>query len=98
MLADYEELASGSADRSSSYVSEHIDAIKTVAALGREHETMRVFDHRSKSDPKRTSYLIWGAGGFAVSQAMIFLLCALIFFWGGRQLAEGRVTITELYG
>lgn len=97
MLSKYEDMAQVPADRAASYISENVDAIKTVQALGREHETMRVFDHRAKSDPKRTGYLIWGAGGFAISQAMVFLLCALIFFYGGKLLAEGTVDVTKLY-
>ncbi len=97
MLEKYEAVAQKPADRAASYVSENVDAIKTVAALGREAETMRVFDERAKADPKRTRYLVFGAGGFAVSQAMVLLLSALVFYWGGTLLSKNEVDITALY-
>ncbi len=97
MLEKYESVAQKPADRAASYVSEHVDAIKTVAALGREAETMRVFDERARADPKRTRYLIFGAGGFAVSQAMVLLLSGLVFYWGGTLLSRREVDITALY-
>lgn len=97
MLEKYEAVAQKPADRAASYVSENVDAIKTVAALGREAETMRVFDERAKADPKRTRYLVFGAGGFAVSQAMVLLLSALVFYWGGTLLSKNEVSITALY-
>lgn len=97
MLEKYEAIAQKPADRAASYVSENVDAIKTVAALGREAETMRVFDERAKADPRRTRYLVFGAGGFAVSQAMVLLLSALVFYWGGTLLSKNDVNIAELY-
>lgn len=97
MLEKYEAVAQKPADRAASYVSENVDAIKTVAALGREAETMRIFDERARADPKRTRYLIFGAGGFAVSQAMVLLLSALVFYWGGTLLSKNEVSITALY-
>lgn len=97
MLEKYENVAQKPADRAASYVSENVDAIKTVAALGREAETMRVFDERARADPRRTRYLVFGAGGFAVSQAMVLLLSALVFYWGGTLLSKQEVDITALY-
>ncbi|KAJ9475209.1 putative Alpha-factor-transporting ATPase (putative) [Pseudozyma hubeiensis] len=97
MLEKYEAVAQKPADRAASYVSENVDAIKTVAALGREAETMRIFDERARADPKRTRYLVFGAGGFAASQAMVLLLSALVFYWGGTLLSRQEVSITALY-
>ncbi|KAN0061083.1 hypothetical protein ACQY0O_006818 [Thecaphora frezii] len=97
MLERYEALAQKPVDRAASYISENVDAIKTVAALGREGETMRIFDERAKADPSRTRYLIFGAGGFAVSQAMVLLLSALVFWWGAELLSRGGVDLTQLY-
>ncbi|TKY86344.1 hypothetical protein EX895_004493 [Sporisorium graminicola] len=97
MLEKYEGMAQKPADRAASYVSENVDAIKTVAALGREAETMRVFDERARADPNRTRYLIFGAGGFALSQAMIMWLAALVFYWGGRLFSKEEVSLTDLY-
>lgn len=97
MREKYEAMAQKPADRAASYVSENVDAIKTVAALGREAETMRIFDERARADPNRTRYLIFGAGGFAVSQAMIMWLAALVFYWGGKLFSQEEVSLTALY-
>lgn len=92
MLERYENVTSIPATKAASYVNEVTDSIKTVAALGRERETMRVFDAQAKAAPKRGKYLFLGAGGFAVGQAMILLMAALIFYWASQRLADGAVS------
>jgi ATP-binding cassette subfamily B (MDR/TAP) protein 1 len=68
MLERYESEVSVPAGKAASYVAENVDAMKEIAALGRELEVMRRFDEQARTEPKRTQYLIWGAGGFAISQ------------------------------
>jgi ATP-binding cassette subfamily B (MDR/TAP) protein 1 len=68
MLERYESKVSVPAGKAASYVAENVDAMKEIAALGRELEVMRRFDEQARTEPKRTQYLIWGAGGFAISQ------------------------------
>lgn len=53
---------------------------------------MRVFDVQAKGAPKRGKYLFLGSGGFAVGQAMILLMSALIFYWASQRLADGAVS------
>ncbi|KAJ9101252.1 hypothetical protein QFC21_003471 [Naganishia friedmannii] len=89
MLEKYESVTSVPSTKAAGYVNEVTDSIKTVAALGRERETMRVFDVQAKSAPKRTKYLILGAAGFANGQAMILLMAALIFYYASQRLASG---------
>ncbi|GHJ89384.1 hypothetical protein NliqN6_5786 [Naganishia liquefaciens] len=89
MLERYENVTSIPATKAASYVNEVTDSIKTVAALGRERETMRVFDVQAKAAPKRGKYLFLGSGGSAVGQAMILLMAALIFYWASQRLADG---------
>ncbi|PWN46891.1 P-loop containing nucleoside triphosphate hydrolase protein [Violaceomyces palustris] len=97
MLERYEAIAQRPVDRAASYIAENVDAIRTVAALGREAETMRIFSQRSRSEPARTRYLIFGSGGFALSQALVVLLASLTFYWGGQLLSKGDLGITQLY-
>jgi ATP-binding cassette subfamily B (MDR/TAP) protein 1 len=92
MLERYENVTSIPATKAASYINEVTDSIKTVAALGRERETMRVFDVQAKGAPKRGRYLFLGSGGFAVGQAMILLMSALIFYWASQRLADGAVS------
>lgn len=98
MLERYESSLHEPASQASSFISENVDAIKEVSALGRERETLRIFDERVRSNtPKQTRYLVLGGGGFAVSQAAVFASAALIFYYGGKLHAEGQLSTTALY-
>ncbi|KDN38193.1 P-loop containing nucleoside triphosphate hydrolase protein [Tilletiaria anomala UBC 951] len=97
MLEKFEQRAQKPMDRAASYVSENIDSIKTVAALGREAETMRIFDLRAKADKSRIRYLLVGSFGFAFSQAMVLWVSALLFFWGGTLYARKEIALSNLY-
>lgn len=95
-MEKYEAAAQLANDRSAGFVAEQAEAIKTLSALGREEETLRIFEERSKASPKRTRQLLLGAGGFAVSQAMVLFLSALIFYWGSRLLADSTISVNTL--
>ena len=98
MLERYESLLQGPSSTAASFISENVDAIKEIVSLGRERETLRIFDEQSKSNtPKQTKYLIYGAGGFSVSQAAVFASAALVFYYGGKLRAEDTLSITALY-
>lgn len=91
MVERYNRIISIPASKTANYVNEVADTIKTVAALGRERETMRVYDMQVTSAPRRSRYLILGAGGFALGQAVIVLTAALLFHWIAQRLAHGAV-------
>ena len=97
MLEKFEARAQKPMDRAASYVSENMDSIKTVAALGREAETMRTFDVRAKADKSRIRYLLVGSAGFAFSQAMVLWISALVFFWAGELFGKGEISLATLY-
>ncbi|PWN43022.1 P-loop containing nucleoside triphosphate hydrolase protein [Ceraceosorus guamensis] len=96
-LERYERDVSVPAGHAASYVAENMDAVREVAALGRELEIMRVFDERAKAAPSRNRYLIFGAGGFAFAQAMVLFVSALVFYWGGQLYADGTMSQSVLY-
>jgi ATP-binding cassette subfamily B (MDR/TAP) protein 1 len=95
MLERYENVIRIPATRTAGYVNEIIDSIKTVAALGRERETMRVYDALARSASTKNRYLLLGAGGFAVGQAGILLAAALNFYWMAQRLARGTVSVAR---
>jgi ATP-binding cassette subfamily B (MDR/TAP) protein 1 len=95
MLERYENVISIPATRTAGYVNEIIDAIKTVAALGRERETLRVYHTLARSIPTKNRYLLLGAGGFAVGQAGILLAASLNFYWMAQRLARGAVSVAR---
>lgn len=91
MLERYENVTSVFAAKSASYVNEITDSIKTVAALGRERETMRLYDVQVTAAPRQNRYLLFGMAGFALGQAVIVWCAALIFYWMAQRLADGAV-------
>lgn len=97
MLERYEEMAAKPTAAAAGFISESIDTIKTVSALGREAETMRTFDSEARSDPHRNKYLMLGAMGFAIGQAMVLFLSSLVFYWGGTLLSRGDISLSSLY-
>lgn len=74
------------------YVNEIADSIKSVAALGRERETMRLFDVQTAATSVRSGYLISSVGGIAVGHATMLFCAALFYYWGSRRLADGAVS------
>ncbi|CAO1615263.1 unnamed protein product [Parajaminaea phylloscopi] len=97
MLEKYEAAASKPVARAAAYINEAMDTIRTVAALGRESEIMRTFDSEARSDKHRNKYLMLGALGFAASQGMVLFLAALVFYWGGKLLADNQLSVAALY-
>lgn len=98
MLERYERSLHEPASKAASFIAENVDAIKEVSALGRERETLRIFDERARANtPRQLTYLLLGGGGFSISQAAVFGTSALIFYYGGTLLAEGNLSITSVY-
>lgn len=98
MLEKYESTLLEPAAQGASFISENVDAMKEVSALGRERETLRLFDEKTRSTtPKQTLYLVLGGGGFAISQAAVFATSALIFYYGGILRSNDQISITGIY-
>ena len=93
MLAQFEEKASDSAANAATFVNEMIDSVRTVAALCRERETMRLFDVKIKPTAERKRLLILGSAGYGLLQGSILLVLALLYSWSSWRLAEGVVGI-----
>jgi ATP-binding cassette subfamily B (MDR/TAP) protein 1 len=88
MLDKYETNNSGPASRSASFLSETVDVIRTVTNLNYQRSALRTFDKFNLLNKRTSFYLNLGAIGFSISQAMIILLQALLFYWGGKLVAE----------
>lgn len=97
MLQAFETRAQQPLDRAASYIAENMDSIRTVAALGREAETMRVFARRAKADKSRTVYLLAGSLGFSLGNSMVYFVSGIGFFWGGHLLASGQLSLSKMY-
>lgn len=88
----YEVAISASTTKVANHVNEIADSIKTVAALGREREIMRVFHLQAQSTPKGTRTLVLGCAGLGLSQGTSLLTGALMFYWSSQRLADGAVS------
>jgi hypothetical protein len=92
MLARYEETTSKAATTAATYVNEMTDSVKTIATLGRERETMRIFDLKTRATPKQWRCLILGSLGFGMVNGSLLCMTSLLFFWSSRRLADGVVS------
>jgi ATP-binding cassette subfamily B (MDR/TAP) protein 1 len=91
MLGRYEKAASKPATIAAAYANEMIDSVKTVAALGRERETMRLFNVKTGAVPKQWRHLILGSAGFGLVHGTVLCMSSLLFYWSSRRLASGVV-------
>ncbi|PWN47942.1 P-loop containing nucleoside triphosphate hydrolase protein [Violaceomyces palustris] len=97
MLDKYEEKVRKPAQDAAAYISEVVTAIRTVMALGRERQVMRVFEKETRPADGRFRILLLGGVGFAMAQATLYWMTALIFYWGGTRFAKGEIGIKQLY-
>lgn len=93
MLERHEEITNAANSEAASYVNEAVDAIRTVAALGRERETMRLLKARFQVNKTRKRFLFLGIAGFALSYGMVMWIAGLIFYRGSQRLASGMVSM-----
>ncbi|RDL35403.1 Uncharacterized protein BP5553_07334 [Venustampulla echinocandica] len=107
MFAGYLRLRSG-ARRSKSlseplldsaqYASEVIGAVRTVAALTMEEVVCHELDRKMiKAIPQFYRHIFTTMPLFAFSESGYFLGLALIFWYGGNLLTDGKVTSTQLW-
>jgi ATP-binding cassette subfamily B (MDR/TAP) protein 1 len=97
MLDKYESKNSGPAARCASFLSETVDVIRTVTNLGYQRSSMRSFEKHNVIAQRSAFFLNLGSIGFSISQSMIILLQALLFYWGGRLVSQNELSIVALY-
>lgn len=88
----YETAISAPTAKIANHVNEIADSIKTVAALGREREIVRVFHLQVQSAPTGIRSLVLGSAGLGLSQGTCLLTGALMFYWFSQKLAGGAVS------
>lgn len=75
----------------SSYVNEAMDSVETVVVLGR-NETIRGMARQAAISSSGTRYLVFGSAGFAMGQATLISMVALLCFSCSRRMADGAVS------
>jgi len=84
-------------ERSSSYIAEVIDAIGTVASLGREADVLRHFSRESERGRPYMSKLISGTLFYAYTQFSLYGIAALLMYWGVTLMKENRSTAFHVF-
>lgn len=93
MLERYESDTSKSALELTDCINEAIDSIKTIVAFGRESETMRLLAVKARAAPLGGPYLMLGACSFALAQAMVMWMGALMFYRASQRIAANVVCL-----
>ncbi|CAE6474640.1 unnamed protein product [Rhizoctonia solani] len=96
-IEKYERQVQKPLEEASAFASENVDAIKTVAALGREEAVMQQFDKSASKYAAKGRNLAIGALGFGVGIGSILLLSSMVMWWGTALYTRGRVTLEQLY-
>ncbi|CAD6885097.1 unnamed protein product, partial [Tilletia controversa] len=97
-LEKYETMATRPVQHASAYVSEQIDGIRTVAALGRQEAVLHTFRTKNKRLRNRIKYLVNGAFGYSMNTASMLFIASLVFYWSGVLLNRGQATNVEVFG
>ena len=99
ILEKYESEGQSAQDEAANFASDNIGAIREVQALTRE---VQVHDHYAALlhpdvDKVRNKYLYTGVLGFAFSQALVFWISGLTFWWGSQLLSTNQISETAFY-
>lgn len=96
-LEHYENMCRDITDRCSTFVSQHIGAIRTITALGRQREVLNEFICKTQSQRPTRTFLLWGAFGFAFGQSFMIVSSALVFYYAGNLLADDGASLHAVF-
>ncbi|KAF2404840.1 P-loop containing nucleoside triphosphate hydrolase protein [Trichodelitschia bisporula] len=96
ILSAFEEKHETAYSKSVSIAVEAVNSIKTIAAFSLEHETLSSY-RRQLAGPRKETTLVTLHASFwlAMTYFMGNLSYALAFWWGSKQIIEGRYTQTQ---
>lgn len=93
-----DEVSKKAHEESAQLACEAAGAIRTVAALTREQECCDIYS-KSLEKPleSSTKAAIWSNAVYSFSQACIFFVIALVFWYGSRLVSSQEITIFEFF-
>jgi ABC-type multidrug transport system fused ATPase/permease subunit len=95
--AMYEEEAGKSVDLATSFGSEAVDSVKTLAAFGQELQILRKLDKMQQPNWRARNKLAGlAAFFFGFSQAIVPMILALFFWYSGHELANGKTKVSTV--
>ncbi|KAJ6259721.1 ABC multidrug transporter mdr4 [Drechslerella dactyloides] len=84
--------------KAASMATEATNAMRTVASLVREDGVMREYKAElSKAEKGHTAFILQGSAIMALALSIGFFVYALAYWWGARQVREGRYGIVEFF-
>ena len=98
MLGKYERELSGPANRASSFLSESIDVIQTVAHFNYQDIVIATFRNRNALTKRSTLSSFWGSFGFALTEGVMFEEEAIMYFAAGSAIINGDSSTPDAWG
>lgn len=85
-------------EESAQFACEAAGSIRTVAALTRENDCLRIYS-QSLEEPLRKSNKtsVWSQALYSFSQAASFFVIALVFWYGSRLISTGEATTFQFF-
>ena len=96
-LEKFEAMVTKESEKRSNFINESVNSIRTIAALTREGETMRRFRAGAETPHRQRLALLLGSVGFGVSQGVVFLFGAFVFWWGGRLVSRNEIVSLQSF-
>lgn len=98
VLAKFEQRHETAYLGAAALATEACTAIRTVAALSREHDIVRLYEE-AVDKPYRESFrfIIQGNFWLALALAITYFVYALAYYWGSHQVREGNYTTLEFF-
>lgn len=89
LLAHFQRRSKAAYDSSASFASEAISAIRTVAALTREEDVLKLYQQSLAAQQRKSLISVSKSSAlYAASQSLIFLCLALGFWYGGTLIGK----------
>lgn len=97
-LAQFRARSQKAYDRSASFASEAVSAIRTVASTTREDDVLRLYREQLATQLKiSTRSILKSSTLYAASQSLMFLCFALGFWYGGTLIAKGEYSYFQFF-
>ncbi|WFD33024.1 ABC-type xenobiotic transporter [Malassezia sp. CBS 17886] len=97
LMEKYEEVVQEPMQRTSAHIAEVMNAIGTVASLGREGLALKHLARYSRARKSHVPTLMLGSLSFAYAQFALYVCAGLMMYWGARLYLEETISSTSMF-
>ncbi|EPE35282.1 P-loop containing nucleoside triphosphate hydrolase [Glarea lozoyensis ATCC 20868] len=98
LLAQFQQRAKKSYEKSASFACEATSAIRTVASLTRENDVLQQYVDSLEAQEKRSlNSVLKSSLLYAASQSLMFACVALGFWYGGNRIADHEYSMFQFF-